>query len=293
MSTHTHTEYRDNIWSHSSLSFFSLPFFCCSLIHFSSAHHGCVSRATGTACTALCKDIVLLSCAQTALTQTLWCIVQYTSVCSFTHKPSSGVNEVLEFLKTPAVRDRLCFIHPPVLLQLLTSSCQFCMRVPFLAATPHLTLVADQSWFWISSWGQRSTQLTEQQYTRNWKQYTCSMFQAVSSYQSIILLDVWIQDVWFGICVCVVFFFLCLQQSNTISTVMSRSYFMLTESQIEPQERQKWSWKKVIPSVLIYNTLTQLICCLNIANTIHNLTTALKQKKNCNLTASVGVKKNT
>lgn len=131
-----------------------LPFFCCSLIHFSSAHRGCVSGATGTASTALCKDIVLLSCAETAQTHTkklsdAWeNTLVFTQTHTHTHKPSSRVNEALELLKVPPARDGLCFIHPliPIVLpSFLTSSCQFCTWVLFLVATLHLNLLTDQS----------------------------------------------------------------------------------------------------------------------------------------------------
>lgn len=109
------------IWSHSSGSLLILtflPFFCCSLIHFSSSHHGCVSGAAGTARAALSKDIVLLSVhGQHTLTlgkKNFQMHEKNILVCTFlhTHKPSSGVNEALEFLMAPPVRDRLCFIHP-------------------------------------------------------------------------------------------------------------------------------------------------------------------------------------
>lgn len=63
--------------------------------------------------------ILYYSCARTAHThtKTFRCMrKKHTLVCTFshshTHKPSSGVNEALEFLKAPPVRDRLCFIHP-------------------------------------------------------------------------------------------------------------------------------------------------------------------------------------
>lgn len=135
----------------------------------------------------------------------------------------------LRILEDTCSQRQTVFYSSPVLLQLLASSCQFCMWVPFLAVTPpHLALVADQSWFCISSWGLRSSQLVEQQCRRRWKQSTCSVFQSVSSCRSIMLLDVRIQDVCFGLFLCVCAFW-CAQLSVSISTVMRKICFMPSE----------------------------------------------------------------
>lgn len=122
-----------------------LPFICCSLIHFSSAHRGCVSRAAGTA---LCKDIVLPLCAQTAHTQFLRCMEKkFSCVYINTHKLSSRVNKVLEFLKAPPSQRQTLFYsstHPSILPLFLTSSRQFCMWVLTSLLPPlHLTLLVE------------------------------------------------------------------------------------------------------------------------------------------------------
>lgn len=113
-----------------------------------------MSGAAGTASTALCKIYcITLMCTESTHTHIRdahtnsqmhgkihLCAHSY----SRTHKPSSRVNEVLEFLKAPTVRDRLCFIHPLIPMFSLHSSpphVNFACGYFFLVATFHLTLL--------------------------------------------------------------------------------------------------------------------------------------------------------
>lgn len=164
-----------------------LPFFCCSLIHFSSVHWGCVSRAAGTA---LCKDIVLLLCARTARTHKAHTHTnsqmhgEDTCACtSHTHKQSSRVNEVLEFLKaTPSQRQTLFYSssHPSVLPSFLTSSRQFCMWV-LSSLLPPFTWLSSLRSELDSNPLSATHRSTEPPKNGKWIQYTWSMFQLVSS----------------------------------------------------------------------------------------------------------------
>lgn len=110
------------IWTRNSLSLFILSFLCCSLIHFSSLHPGHVSRAAGRILPRLVR--------MNPRTR-----VKNTCASTFVHrdtKPSSGVNEVLEFLKAAHSQQMALFYSPPTPLSLATGPV-------FLVATLHLT----------------------------------------------------------------------------------------------------------------------------------------------------------
>ncbi len=144
-------------------------------------------------------------CTDGTHTQTLSCMGK-VHLCAHsqthTHKPSSRVNEVLEFLKAPPVRDRLCFIYP-LIPPFFTSSRQFCMwafSLPCCHPSPG-SLHWDQSWIWISSWGCTEAQTTQ-------KNTTCRQLDTVhlkhvsagciiSNHR--IAWCVWVRNVWLGL----------------------------------------------------------------------------------------------
>lgn len=105
------------------------------------------------------------------------------TLCSNTQKPSSWVNEALEFFKAPPVRNTLCFIHP-LIPSFLTYSCQFCMWFLLLVATFHPALLSEIRAGFESSLGHRTTQKQHMQAA----ECTWSLFQLVSSHRTITVL---------------------------------------------------------------------------------------------------------